>query len=93
MADNWKLIMQLCTIADAEGGGTAWQETQLRDGIPYTRTIRQAEAMSAAAQLLNAISAGRRPTKAQLDRARLIVRLAHWHKAGMKGELPFTGEE
>lgn len=55
--------------------------------MPMTRTIRPFEAMSAAMQLMKADHAGRKPSKALTDRARLIIRLAQWHKTGMKGEL------
>lgn len=93
MADEYRLLAQLCKIADLEGSGTAWQETKTRQGVPYTRTIRAADAISAAGEILHAISSGRRLTAAQTERARLIIRLAQWHKAGMKGELTFTGAD
>ena len=85
MADTWDLIADLYKIALTDGEGTAWQETQTRRGESYTRTIRPLEAIIAALELMKLDSAGRRPSKAQLDRARLIIRLAQWHKTGMKG--------
>ena len=87
MADTWDLIADLYRIALLEGDGTAWQETQTRNGKEMTRTIRPVEAISAAMQLIRLDNAGVKPDKALTDRARLIIRLAKWHKTGMKGEL------
>lgn len=93
MADTWDLIADLYKIALMDGEGTAWQETRTRRGVPMTRTIRPFEAISAAMQLMKLDNAGIKPDKALTARARLIIRLAQWHKTGMKGELHFDGRD
>ena len=87
MADTMRLIFDLYDIAFTDGEGTAWQESKIRRGESYTRTIRPVEAICAALQLMKLNDAGCKPDKALLDRARQLVRLAKWHKTGMKGEL------
>lgn len=89
MADTWDLIADLYKIALMDGEGTAWQESKMQRGESMTRTIRPFEAMTAALQLMKLDNAGRRPDKALTDRARQLIRLAKWHKTGMKGELTF----
>ena len=73
------MISTLLDIGYATGG----QETRIRRGESETRTIRPNEACIAAIQLMRTDE----PSREMIKRARLIIRLAKWHKTGMTGEL------
>lgn len=82
-ADEWRLIEELCELADEEGPIRYERETR-NQGEQWERTINPLEAISTAGRMLNAISAGRRVSENDIARAQSVIRRSRWHKSGGK---------
>lgn len=82
-ADEWRLIEELCELADEEGPIRYERETR-NQGEQWERTINPLEAIGTAGRMLNAISAGREPSESDIASAIHINRVAQWRRVSGK---------
>lgn len=80
------LTEALLALGEFDCAGTTYQETEIRNGVSYTRTIKPIEALGIAALLLKAPS-----NRELLEEGKRLIRLSEWHRTGMDGELTEDG--
>ena len=83
--NKWQMIIELNEIAETPGSGTEWRETVTENGETYTREIKKAAAIAAAARLLRAVNAGKPNSRADLNKAQTVIKLAQWHRVDPGG--------